>query len=168
MISKKTITIFMLLSSISFSTHAIDIITTNSIEKTKVIIAFSNKTNKITGIFLYESIKSKNGEYILKPYENSTFFIGYIKGDFVEKSGIAKPTSGSEITIIKDNEYILYDKDIPALLKKNQYPQTDIFFKEENFLKEKSPKQVYYEAWPCYWKASVFKNDKNYLIINIL
>ena len=164
---KKTITIFMLIASISFSSYAFNGITTNTEVKTKVIFVFSNESKKMTGIILYESVNKKNMELFIQKYKDYSFFFGYIEGDFERREVEIKPIKGSIITIVKDRNSDLYKNPNLGLWDKTKV-STSLFVNEKSFPKETFSVYFNYKSWPCNWRGFSIKNDKNYLIINVI
>ena len=163
--ANKIIATILLVVSVIISSYAINPIMEISRE-TQVIYVFNNKTKKLTNILLYDTVLGKKGAALEERFENSSFFTGFFKGDFKENNGEILPMNGAMFVILRDNSS-LFDNDIPAFLKKNQYPQTDVFFPVKEFL----PGDMFiilFNSMESKIKVEVMKNHKEETVLRVL
>jgi len=135
--TKNLFTSILLILSITLSTYAIKPIK-NLLKETKVVYVFDNKTKKLTGIILFEAVNNKKGKAILKKYDNCSFFIGYLNGEFKEKNSEVLPVKGTLVIIYRDKKFLPGDQFLPG----NQFLPGDQFI-------------VFYEGWLIKWKGEI-------------
>jgi len=164
--ANKIIATILLVVSVIISSYAINPIMEISRE-TQVIYVFDNKTKKLTNILLYDAVLGKKGAALVERFENSSFFTGFFKGEFKENNGEILPKKGSMFVVLRDVSSLLKDGNIPELLKKNQYPQTDVFFPVKEFI----PGDMFlvlFISLKSQIKVEVMKNDKKETVLKVL
>ncbi len=153
--TKKLFTTLLILSSMTLTSYAINPI--NSLAKEiKVVYVFNNKTKKLTNIVLFE-IVNKKGNSFLKKYENSSFFIGYLDGEYKEKNGEVLPLRGAKIVIYRNKKFLPGDQ----FIDNPDFISNDVFLSGDQFT-------VYFEGWPAKWYGIIKKNDKTQVVLQVL